>query len=300
MTITMRYIDDAGDLEARWAEIWPLMDAGDKNHAEFLHRELRPNREEKAYERILSGFKNDDHWLQVAEEDGEIVAVAFASIAAKGRTVPGRIGETGGMFIKEAFRGQGLSGRMREMRHETLRQHGISQKESAVSAANAQALELWAGRSSAASLRRPLWDSGSVSSVPVRRVKELDKNWAGIWRLLEASAKVTEAQTRSQLENDLAKRGAVFVAGEEPVGVITGRVSVNPWLFVERVGMLSDLVVDEGEDKEVAEALLARMEQWMISKKATDIETVPMQHGEYDVWTERGFEPELLWSTTEL
>ncbi len=72
MTITLRYIDDAGELEAHWAEIWPLMDALDTHRAEFLNRELRPRREEKAYERILSGMENDDHWLQVAEEeDGE-------------------------------------------------------------------------------------------------------------------------------------------------------------------------------------------------------------------------------------
>ncbi len=300
MTITLRYIDGVGDLEARWAEIWPLMDALQTHYAGFLKRELRPGREERFYKHAFSGMENDDFWPLIVEEDGEIVAVGTAGITANGRTQPGRMGETGGVFIKESARGQRLSGRMRDVREETLRHHGIALKEAAVFAANAQALEFWSGRSWGASLRRPLQAPEPVPPASVRRVKDLDKDWAGIWRLLQPSAKVTEAETRTQIEADLAKRGAVFMSGEEPAGVIIGRIMVNPLYFVERVGLVTDLVVDAGEDSEVAEALLGRMEQWLVSKNATEIETVPMQHGEYDAWTERGFEPDLLWSLEEL
>ena len=88
MTITLRYIDGVGDLEARWAEIWPLLDALQTHYAGFLKRELRPGREERFYKHAFSGMENDDFWPLIVEEDGEIVAVGTASITANGRTQP--------------------------------------------------------------------------------------------------------------------------------------------------------------------------------------------------------------------
>ena len=132
-------------------------------------------------------MENGDHWLLIAEQDGEIVAVGTASITANGRTQPGRMGETGDVFIKESARGQRLSGRMRDVREETLRQHGVSHKEAAVFAANAETLELWTGRFWGASLRRPLQAPEPVPPASVRRVKDVDKDWAGIWRLAGVS-----------------------------------------------------------------------------------------------------------------
>ncbi len=70
MTITLRYIDGVGDLEARWAEIWPLLDALQTHYAGFLKRELRPGREERFYKHAFSGMENDDFWLLIVEEDG--------------------------------------------------------------------------------------------------------------------------------------------------------------------------------------------------------------------------------------
>lgn len=301
MTITLRHIENTEDLDARWPEIWPLLDALDSDHAEFLNKELRPRREERNYKSFLAGLKNGGHWLLIAEQDREIVAVCSSNIKAKDRTYPGPIADAGALYIKEAFRGEGLGKRMRQLRDENLLQNGVTMKESAVSAHNAQAQERFKGRNRwGATLRRPLRAPESLPRVAIRRVKNLDPEWAGIWRLLQASEQDTEADKKESVEACLAKRGAVFVAGEEPVGVIIGRIHVDPWLFVERVGVVTDLVVDKGEDKEVAEALLGRLEQWMASKQATDIETPPIRLGEYQAWTDRGFEPYLLWSRSEI
>ncbi len=87
----------------------------------------------------------------------------------------------------------------------------------------------------------------------------------------------------------------MFVAGQEPAGVIIGRISVNPGLFVERVGVVIDLEIEDGVDKELSQALLSRLEQWMISKQATDIETPLLRHGEYQAWTDWGFQPYFFW-----
>ncbi len=46
MTITLRYIESADELETRWAEIWPMFDALNQLHADLVGRELRPGLEQ--------------------------------------------------------------------------------------------------------------------------------------------------------------------------------------------------------------------------------------------------------------
>ncbi len=295
MTITLRYIDGIDELEARWAEIWRLIDAGHQHHAGLLNKELRPHLEGRAHEAILTGMQGRVLWLLVVEQGSEFVGIGSATILTRGRTHPGPIGDTGNVFLEESVRGQGLSTRMYEMRGETLRQRGLALTESAISAANPRAVEIWGNKTWGSTLRRPLRAAVPVPSVSVRRVKDLDKDWAGIWRLLQPSTDVAEADAREQAESTLKKRGAIFVAGPGPTGVIIGKISVNPWLFVERVGMVTNLQTADSEEAELSEALLSRMERWMVSQRATDIETLPIPHGEEQAWSDRGFEPSLFW-----
>ena len=291
MTITVRYIDDTAELDARWAEIWLLLDALDQFHADLLKMELRPSREGWVYERVFSGLQRGDYWFQVAEQGDEIVGIASASIHSKGRTHQGSVGVTGDMYLKESVRGQGLYPRMYEMRLETLRQRGLTISESGTYAANARALEIWRLKSWGCTLRKPLRDLDIVPPVPIRRIKNLDQDWAGIWRLLKG----TEVEARTRAEAAPSKRGAVFVAGQEPTGVIISRISVNPGPFVERVGEVSDLEIKDGLNKELSQALLGHLEQWMISKQATEIQTPLLRHGEYEAWSDQGFQPHLFY-----
>lgn len=46
LTITLRYIESADELETRWAEIWPMFDALNQLHADLVGRELRPGLEQ--------------------------------------------------------------------------------------------------------------------------------------------------------------------------------------------------------------------------------------------------------------
>ncbi len=226
----------------------------------------------------------------MAEQDGETVAIGSATILPKGKTHPGPIGDLNNLYLKESVRGQGLSWRM----FETLRQHGVSLREAAILAANARMFEVRGSETWGCSLRRSLRDTMALPMEQPRRVKNLDEEWAGIWRLMQHSAEGTEVEARTRAEAALAKRRAVFVAGQEPAGVIIGRISVNPWLFVERVGVVTDLVTKEGAEKDLSDVLLGRMEQWMISKQATEIETPILRHGEYQAWSDRGFQPYFL------
>ncbi len=221
------------------------------------------------------------------------MAFGVAFLRAKGRTHPGPICGQGDLYLKESVRGQGLGWRMYEERNEALRGRGMTMWKGATSAYNLLALESLRFDSWGRTLRRPLRDSAPVSQPPLRRVKDLAPDWAGIWRLLQPSAIDSEAETKTRIEASLAKRGAVFVAGPEPDGVIIGRISVNPWLFVERVGVVTDF--ETGEDPELSDTLLSRLEQWMVSKRATHIETMPLRPGEDGAWLGAGFEPYFIW-----
>ena len=238
-------------------------------------------------------MRRGDYWFQVAEQRGEILAFDYAFMRAKGRTHPGPICGLGDLYLKESVRGQGLGWRLYETRNETLRQLGVKMWEGATSAYNLRALESFRFDTWGRTLRRPLRESPPVSRLSPRRVKDLEPDWAGIWRLLPPSVIDSEAETKARIEASRAKRGAGFVAGPEPAGVIIGRISVNPWLFVERVGVVTDL--ETGEDGELSDELLSRLEQWMISKRATHIETMPLRQGEDDAWLDAGFEPYFIW-----
>ena len=167
MTITVRYIEGIDELKARWMEIWLLMDALHQHHADLVSKELRPGREERAYEHVRSSLQRGSYWFQVAEQDGDIVAIASQSILAKGRTFAGRIGEMGNVYLKESVRGQGLSRRMYETRLETLRERGESLWESANSASNARIFEVFGSNTWGCTLRRPLRDSMPSMPLPM-------------------------------------------------------------------------------------------------------------------------------------
>ena len=295
MTINLRYIDSVEELNARWSEIWALEDALDRFHADLLKLELRSGGKDWLHARIQSGLERGDYWLLVIEQAGEIVGIGTASIEPTGKTHPGPVGATTDQYLKESVRGQGLSSRSYKMRLETLRQRGVTVFESATYASNARPMEIWGDQAWGCTLRRPLRSTAPTSSMPVRRVKDLDQDWAGVWPLLRPSTDLSEDDARKQVERTLAKRGAMFIAGQGPAGVILGKVSVNPDIFVERVGVVTSLQVKDSGDNEISDALLGRMEQWMASKQVSDIETDPIRRGEYQAWSDRGFEPYLFW-----
>ena len=295
MTATVRYLDGPAELESLWPRIWPLLDASHQFHADLIGKELRPRREERAREGILGGLQRGGYWFQIAEQDGEIVGTGSANIRPRGRTFPGPVGEADNLYLKESVRGQGLRPLMYETRLDTLRQGGVMLVESATSTANSHAHDLWGDRSWGYTLRRPLQATDAEPPASLRRVRDLDDDWPGIWRLLQDLAGESEAEARSRLQADLARRGAAFVAGQEPEAVIIGRVSINPWLFLERVGVVTALAAGGPAQDELAAALLSRMERWMAGKQATDIETLPLPHGSYGAWSERGFQPHLFW-----
>lgn len=271
------------------------MDALHRLHADLLKLELRSGCEDWVHARIHSGLERGDYWLLVLEQAGEIVGIGTASIEPAGKTHPGPVGATMDQYLKESVRGQGLSSRSYKMRLETLRQRGVTVFESATYASNAHPIEIWGDQAWGYTLRRPLRSTAPGSSMTIRRAKDLDQDWAGVWPLLRPSTDLSENDARKQVERTLAERGAMFIAGQGPAGVILGKVSVNPGLFVERVGVVSNLEVKDSGDNEISDALLSRMEQWMVSKQVTDIETVPIRRGEYLAWSDRGFEPYLFW-----
>ena len=295
MTITVRYIDGAGELDTRWSEIWLLLDELDQFHADLHKKELRSGRDEWQNSSLRSALQGGDFWLQVAEQDGEIVGIESLSVLSIGTTHPGPIGYLSNTYLKESVRGHGLYWRMMATKVETLRQRGITLWEAANLAANARIFEVLGSDTWGSTLRRPLRNTSASPPMPLRRVKNLDEDWTGIWRLLQPSANGTETEARTRAEAALAERGAVFVAGQEPAGVIIGRIAVNPWIFVERVGKVSDLEIEEGGDEDISQALLGRLERWMISKQATEIETPLLRHGEYQAWSDRGFQSYLFW-----
>lgn len=291
MTTTVRYIEGVTEFESRWMDIWPLLDSLDQFHADLHQKELRPGREEWTYDYFRSLLQAGDFWFEVAEQDGEIVGIGTATILPKGDTHPGPIGSISNVFLRESVRGQGLYWRIFETLMETLRQQGLTLWEAMNYAFNTRIFEVHGSETWGCSLRRQPRDTVPEPPMPLRRVKNLDEEWAGIWRLLQPSASGTETEARTRAEAILKKRGAMFVAGQEPVGVIIGRLFVNEGIFVERVGKVTDLEIEDGANQELSQALLGRLEQWLISKRATEIGPHLLRHGEYEAWNEFGFQP---------
>lgn len=175
-------------------------------------------------------------------------------------------------------------------RSEILRAIGIRIRESSRYRDNGRIAEQWGDESWGCSLRRLTREGIASPSMDIRRVKELDADWPTIWGLLSNTGEADEPATRGRLEDILEQRGAIFLAPDASA-VITGRVAVNPWMFVERVGQIRDLVVAPNAGPGMADALLDRLEQWLANKGATAVQTEPMPHLETGAWRDRGFEP---------
>ena len=297
----LHYVDSVQELEERWPEIWGLLDAFGRFHADLHQKQLRPDLEKRTFDRFRAGLEKGGLWLAVAELNGQLVGVGSSTIVASGRTHAGSVGVLRDLYLHESVRGQGLYPRLEEMRIEPLRRRGVALIEDATSALNDRTAQLWSNRFWGCALRKHLESQPlRPSAEPIRRVKDLDEDWAQVWRLLGPASDLSEAEARRRTEAKLERRGAIFLAGREPSGVIVGRISINPWLFTERVGIVSELRVAAGAGGELADALLQQLQHWMLAKQATEIETSPLRHGTYDDWLERGFEPYLYWIQEQL
>lgn len=295
MTAVIRYVSDQAELTALWSQIWPLIEAFQQHHARMLGGVLRPGREERALKHITTDLQTDRYWLQVAQDGDDIVGMGSARIIEPGVTEPGPVGYTGDVYLKPAARGEGLMWRMTAEREEVLRTKGMKVRESSINANNSRIFEIWGTDTWGCSLRRPVTEKPGAATVPgsadIRRVLDFEADWPQLWRLLAETGAEDEAAEKHRLCDVMEKRGAIFLAGSPAVAFVAGRVSVNPWLFVERVGIISQLVANERTGDGLTNALVARIERWMASKQSTSIQTEPLPHSQTAPWLARGYQP---------
>jgi len=215
-------------------------------------------------------------------------------------TEAGPVGYTSYVYVRPELRGTGLAKTLRDQRDDLLRKHGMTIRESSRYSGNGRIAEVWQGSDWGCSWRRPIREhesgreggSDADDGFAIRRVKDLDAEWPAIWRLLGHAGETDEVAARNRVAGTIEQRGAAYVSGSgEPSGVIVGRVSVNPWLFQERVGVVHNLAVAPDAGEATAAALLERLERWMAAKRATDMQVEPIPHEKGQSWRERGFLP---------
>lgn len=289
MTAQTRYLTDHEEYLRLWPQLWRLIDGYQQHHANLTGLPLRPNRAEKAFEDYDPGRTRAGYWLQIAEDGSAVTGIGTASILPKGVSTDGPVGYTSTSYLAPAARGGGLGWRMLREREETLRDHGMRVRESSVLGTNERVFNAFGDDTWGCSLRRPLRDLPGAQPGLIRRIRDLDQEWPVLWPLLQKTGLQDETSERTRIAAVFERRGAAFIAGEPPEGVIIGRIEVNPWLFTERTGLITDLRTLPGS--EAAEALLVRMEHWMTGKDAVDVQTGFLPHSETTAWLERGFRP---------
>jgi len=286
--ITTRYLTTPEELEPIWPKLWQLVEAFNKSHAGLTGLPLRPKQEERSRAAYEESLKAGGLWLQLAEEDGAIVGFGSARILDHAVT-GGHTGYFGNAYLVPSVRRRGLMQRMEQERKDLLKSLGVFAAEYGVLAANQRGMDLWGKDTWGAIWRRPVRDASLIGSS-ARRIRDLEQDWPLVWAALRAAGATEEDSEKQALRDTLSKRGAAFVAGDDRPGFIAGRLALNPWLFVERTGEISDLRVFQG-DEDVATVLIDALEAWLVKKDAATIQTRYLPMSEAEAWTARGFEP---------
>lgn len=288
--IALPLLEDISEVEHYWPQIWPMMEDFQQHHAALLGGQLRPDRKERALNRLRRDTGSGHFWQQLAVEAGKVLGMASTHILEKGVTTPERAGYFGDAYMLPEARGRGLIGEMSIMREEHLRQQGISILERAMLPQNTRAVEMWGKFIWGGILKRPLRVALPEPDGSIRRIKDVTAEWPKIWPLLAATGSSDEESERQRLDALLESRGVIYVAGEGvPVGLIAGRLSINPWIMVERAGVIAELRIAQGTDSLVEDILLDRLEFWLATKRAESIQTWPMPIEAAEPWLGRGF-----------
>ena len=142
MTDSVR-IEVISDLDARWREIEPMLQALHAHHETLVRRRLLSDWSDRHRGLMEAGLASGDARILLARLDGRVVGFANAAI----RRDPGVMEETFGaidnVFVVPDMRGTGVARRLVGRLEDWFRERGVNEAQLSVVAANTHAVDVW-------------------------------------------------------------------------------------------------------------------------------------------------------------
>ncbi len=307
----MATIRQVSDLTKEWPLLWPLILAGDRYHAELIGGQLRANIEHSSQKKLLAMLASNQGIVVLAEEDGELVGIGVGRILTSLSYPGARVGELSKGFIQPGSRGTGIVLQIGRVLEDWLRSRGVEEATGMVLAQTVRSLRLWRhlGYAEVQQIVRKNADllaPGSVSpgaGLQMRRIEDPMAEWPRIWPLLQRrdggasanwailSLSDSESSHKERIRLLAAKKSRLLLAESDgqPVGLVFGRVTKNPWLIEERVGIIEDFAISaDGEVETVGDFLVAEIQSWFVAKKVDSVQHTVMST-EVGFWHTRDF-----------
>lgn len=309
MAIEIRPITD---IEADWPLLWPLRDALNEHHLRLIDLPLRPDRESRTRAGMLKRQETRPELRLLALDGGEAIGTSTASIIQGGPFGTERIGHLGDFYVRPERRGSTLVLQMHRIAEQWLREHGVTLVQRGTLVKNERAHALWQRLGYLPFIHMMQVEVDRLNApdnaVEVRRVTDLDAEWQVLRPMIEENACRTaarsgfkapadiETRVRSKLEQLLQHNGRVLIARMEgrDAGFAAIQPVSNPWLFVEKRGMLHYLhVTEESDTRRVSAAVLGGARTWMERKGIDRVQGDVLASDEQTtrVWAELGFVP---------
>lgn len=299
-------IEEVLDLETTWSDYWPLHDALQEYHAGLGDGRRRLNAEAGSRRRLAKLFAAKPSKVLLAWDGETPVGMASARLVRGGWTGQEAVGHLSDFYIRPQARGTPLVFEFLRRLEDWIRQDGRRFSEHGSIKASERTIRLSVHRGykpylesfrREASLSQPGSKAGSDAadddSYLVCKVTDLEADWTKIWPLLQEHDRKRLAIEPCELAADrqefrhqemrsaLAAKSLLLVVEKDRqlIAFARGRVVENPSITQERVGLISDLVVQNhiGGGESAASAaswrLFYHLEDWLLKKGAGILET---------------------------
>ena len=191
-------IDEVDDIEAVWADFWPLSDELQEYHAQLTGGVRRPNSEAGSRRRVLQRPESDQRLLMLVRDRGTAVGTGMGRLIEGGWSRQEEVGQLNIFYLRPDSRGSTMVLEMQRRIEDCLRENGQRYAERGVHAPNTRALRLWnhlgfepyretSRRNSSISRHGPRFDSAELANggFSITKITDLAVDWPRIWPLLQ-------------------------------------------------------------------------------------------------------------------
>ncbi len=323
-------LEEISDIEAAWAELWPLHDALQKYHVGLTGGVQRPNADAGSRRRIVKALESEPRITLLVRDGSTAVGTGMGRLREGGWSGQEPVGVLSNFYIQPESRGTTVILEMHRRIEAWLRESGQRLAERGVLAPNKRTLRLWTHlgfepyletlrRDVSEARRGPRFDPGVLDSggFSVAKVTDLGLDWPRIWPLLDQLDRKwrviepcelpanREQFRRQEIEKAMSGKARLLLAEHDgkPCGIAMARLIKNPAIFVERVGRISNFFIEKPQrGTALFWSLLDQLEGWLEKKGADTFETDVLVKNQRvsRLWSEIGYEPYMVGLRKEL
>ena len=312
-------IEQIVDIEARWPDVWPFLDAGQAFSRGLTGTPRRPNAEAGSLKRLVKSIAAKPTMALLVRDGSAPVGFGMVQVGAGGWSHQESVAHLSSFYMLPESRGSAAVLAMHRQIETWQRGHGLHSAERDTLTANVRAARLWGHlgfqpymdslRRDVSKPRRGPWPASAdpeADGFSLTRVTDLAADWPQIWpllRQLDEERQVIEPSElppnreqfrRQELEKALEGKSRLLLAKKQDAacGIALGTLLKNRSSGLEQLGIISNFFIEKpSRGTRLFWGMLDELEAWLKRKGAEEFETEALirNRRNHQLWKQIGY-----------